>query len=806
MSAHPTGFTSDLAYGLRQIKRNPSLTVLCVIVLALGIGAATAVFAVLYSVLLKPLSYREANRLVYIHNEFPSSQLGHTYASAPDYADLSAHREIFRETAAYYYNDFAMSSSSASEYAQHVDAVNVSASLFSMLGAPAQLGRAFLPEEDRFGAPKVVLLSDSFWKSKFGADPKIVGRTIQLDAVPYQVVGVMPADFNSPPFSATQMWIPLALRPEAYTGDRGGKYLNMLGRLAPGVTLESANAMLATVGHRLAAQYPDEYPEATGWHFSIEPMLVERTKDVRKWLLLAFGAVVCVLLIACTNVSGLLLVRASVRNRELAVRSALGASSGRLAQQILTETGLFVVMGCAAGVGLAITLVHLINTYGPLRHAQIEPWALAFALALCVISTFLAGLLPAMLSSRVSLEQALRAGAGRASTGQTRWRGVLVAGQIAIAVALLFTATALGRSFAKLLEVSPGFSADRVWTASVQLPERSYSASASHASFFSNLVDRIAALPGVESASASISLPFSSGGYTADLYLPGRPELSVRPAARVDQVLPNYFETMKITLLKGRTLTSQDRQGSPAVVVIDEEFARIYFPGEDPIGKLIANNCCHDQPSAVVGVVGNVATSDLGAPRRPQIYWPQLQLPNSAMFLVVRQAGQTDVTAAVREILHQQDPSVALFDVETMPARILDSVKLRRFVAWLLNSFASVGLTLAALGLYGTLVYLVQLRRREIAIRMALGATPSDVARLVARYSLSLVLAGLVPGILLCMFAARMTQSFLFHVAPYDLSILMPTALGLLALVAIATWSPVTQATTLNTITTLHEE
>jgi|SRR5579859_4287704 len=807
MSTHLIGFTSDLAYGLRQIKRNPSLTVLCVMVLAIGIGAATAVFAVLNSALLKLLPYREANRLVYVHNEFPSSQLGHTYASPPDYADLSAHREIFSETAAYYYNDFTMSSVSASEYAQHVDAVNVSASLFFMLGTPAQLGRAFHPEEDRFGAPKVVLLSDSFWKTKFGADPKILGRTIQLDAVPYQVVGVMPADFNSPPFSATQMWIPLAFRPEAYTADRGGKYLNMLGRLAPGVTLESANAMLATVGHRLAAQYPDEYPEATGWHFSIEPMLAEQTKDVRRWFFLAFGAVVCVLLIACTNVSGLLLVRTSVRNRELAVRSALGASSGRLARQILTETALFVVMSCAAGVGLAITLLHLINTYGPLHHVQIEPWALAFALALCVLSTFLAGLLPAMLSSRVSLEQALRAGAGRAATGQTRWRGVLVAGQIAIAVALLFTATALGRSFAKLLEVSPGFSPDRVWTASVQLPRQTYSTSAARSSFFHRLVDRIAALPGVESASASVCLPFSSGGFTLDLYLPGRPEPPVRPSARGDNVLPNYFETLKIPLIKGRTFTPHDDATSGLeVVVVDEEFARVYFPGEDPIGKLVANNCCHDQPSTVVGVVANVATRELGAPRQPQIYWPQLQMGNSAMFLVVRQAGQTDVTAAVREILRQQDPSVALFDVETMPARILDSVKLRRFVAWLLNSFALVGLTLAALGLYGTLAYLVQLRRREIAIRMALGATPPDMARLVTRYSLSLVLAGLIPGALLCGLAARLTQSLLFYVAPFDLWTIASTALGLLLLVAIATWSPVAQATSVNPLTTLHDE
>lgn len=806
MSATATGFTSDLAYGLRQIKRNPSLTILCVIVLAIGIGSATAMFAVLYGVLLKPLPYRDANRLVYVHNEFPASPLGRANVSAPDYADLTAQHELFSETAAYYFNDFTMTSASGSGYAQHVDPVNASASLFLMLGIPPHLGRTILPDDDRDGAPKVVVLSDSFWRSRFGADEKIVGQMIQLDGEPYQIIGVMTADFNFP-YPATQMWVPLALSPKQYSDNaRGNKWLRMLARIAPGVTLERAGAILGAVGHRLAAQHPEEYLENTGWHFSAEPMIVEQTKDVRKWLLLVFGAVLCVLLIACTNVSSLLLVRATVRSRELAVRSALGASSGRLIQQILTETALLVVMACASGLCLALVLVQLINIYGPIHRTQLEPWALAFAFALCIISTFLSGLIPAVLFSRMPPDQALRAGEGRTTTAQTRCRGVLIVGQIAIAVALLFTASVLGRSFMKLLEVSPGFSADRVWTASVQLPDRKYATNASHASFFRNLADRVAASPGVESTSAGISLPFSSGGYTADMYIPGRPEPAVRPAARVDQVLPNYFETLKIPLLKGRTFTPHDGPNSSPVVVIDEEFARQYFPGEDPIGKAVANNCCHDQPSAVVGVVGNVATRELGAPRRPQIYWPQLQLPNSAMFLVVRQAGQTDVTAAVREILHQQDPSVALFDVETMPARIVDSVKLRRFAAWLLNSFALVGMILAALGLYGTLAYLVQLRRREIAIRMALGATPPDVARLVTRYSLSLVLSGVIPGVLLCVLAARVTQSFLFHVVAFDLSTIMLTALGLLVVVAIATWFPVAQAASVNTLTTLHDE
>jgi predicted permease len=805
MNTAATDLTFDLRYGFRQIRKNLSPTLLCVAVLGIGIGATTAVFAVLYDALLKPLPYREANRLVYVHNEFPASQLGYTYVSAPDYADLSAHREIFSGTAAYYFNDFTLSSVGGSGYAEHMDVVNVSASLFPMLGVPPRLGRAILPDEDRYRAPRVVLLSDSLWRSRFGADVNVVGRTIKLDSEPYQVVGVMPAHFNFPS-PATQMWIPLAFRPETYTSDRGGKFLNMLARVAPDVTFERANAMLAAVGHRLAAQYPDEYPEATGWYFSIEPMLAQQTKDARQWLWLAFAAVLSVLLIACTNVSGLLLVRATARTRELAVRSALGASASRLVRQILTETAMLVVLGCGAGLGLAVALVRLINAYGPIHHTEIAPWTLAFALGLGIASTFVAGLLPAILTTRGPLDQVLRAGGSRATTGQARWRGALVAGQIGIAVALLFTATVLGRSFMKLLEVSPGFSPDRVWTASVQLPRKNYSAGTSRSSFFRNLVDRIAALPGVESASAGMSLPFSSGGYTADLYLPGRPELPVRPAARVDQVLPNYFETLRIPLLKGRTFTPRDDLGSPSVVVVDEEFARVYFPGEDPIGKLVANNCCHDRPAAVAGVVGNVATRELGAPRRPQIYWPQLQRPNSAMFLVVRQAGQTDVTAAARQILHQQDPTVALFDVETMPARIMDSVKLRRFVAWLLNSFAFVGMILAALGLYGTLAYLVQLRRREIAIRMALGATPPIVARLVARYSFTLTAAGLAPGILLGALAARVTHSFRFDVAPLDLWTLGFTAAGLLLLVAIATWSPVAQAASVNTLAMLHDE
>jgi putative ABC transport system permease protein len=475
-------------------------------------------------------------------------------------------------------------------------------------------------------------------------------------------------------------------------------------------------------------------------------------------------------------------------------------------RQILTETALLVLSGCGAGLALAIGLIRFINLYGPIHRTQIEPWAIVFVFGLCIVSTLTAGLVPALLSSKVSLEHSLRAGAGRTSTGQSRWRGVLVAGQIGIAIALLFTATSLGRNFTKLLEVSPGFSAERIWSASVGLPQKTYSTSASRAIFFSALIERMSAVPGVESVSAGMSLPFSSGGYTADMYTPGQPESGIRSAARVDIVLPNYFETLKVPLLKGRTFTSHDDVSSPPVVLVDEEFARKYFPGQDPIGKLVANNCCHDKLATIVGVVGNVTTRDLGAPPRPQIYWPELQLPNSAMFLVVREAGQTDVTSSVREILHQRDASVALFDVEMMSARIADSVKLRRFVAWLLNTFAFVGMALASLGLYATLAYFVQLRRREIAIRMALGATARDVATLIARYSLLLALSGLLPGLVLAAAAGFATRSFLFGIHPLDPFTITFTAAGLLIIGVIASFSPIVQAVRVSTLATLREE
>jgi putative ABC transport system permease protein len=801
-------FSGDVRYALRQARKHLSLTIICAAVLAIGIGSTVAVFAILYDAILKPLPYRDAAQLVYVHNEFPQSQLAETEESAPDFADLSTHHEIFSATAAYYFNDFTMTGAGA---AQHVDAVNASATLFPMLGMRPELGRVFTPEEDRYGAAKVVILNDAFWRSAFGADRGVIGRSIFLDGAPYKIVGVMPADFNFP-YPTTQMWIPLALKPSRFAPDaRSGKWLRMIARVAPGITPQRAHAALAEISHAYAKLYPSDYPEKNGWHFSIRPLIEQRTSGVRSWLLLAFGAVFCVLLIACINVSVLLLVRASVRRGEWAVRAALGASPARLVRQIFVETGMLALIGCAAGLALAILLLKAASLFNPahhmvtdqlrvIRNAPIQVWTFVFTFAAAALATVLSSVLPAAAFSRLPLEQELRASGPRASGRESNWRRILVAGQIGIAIALLFTATALSRSFVKLLDVPPGFSPEHVWTGSVQLPyERYRSGSLPVRAFFQELVRRISALPGVESASGAESLPFSSGGAAAEFDFPNRSKTPVRPSASINGVLPGYFETMRIPLLKGRTFTEQDIASTPSVAVINKAFAEKYFPDEDPIGQLISYN----GPNRIVGVVRDVLNRNLAEGPRPELYY--INFP-AGVFLVARTAGDVDITAGVRGALESMDKSVALFHVERMADRVQDSLRLRRFVAWLLNSFAFTGVLLAMLGLYGTLAHLVELRRREIAIRMALGASPRSVRSLVARHSLYIALGGLFPGAIFSFLAIRATQSFLFGISPLDGWTVAATLLGFFALALLASWIPVMRATRINALLALREE
>ncbi len=793
---------SDLAYAVRQIRRDLSTAAICVLVLGIGIGAAAAVFTVLYEAILKPLPYLNAHQLVYVHNEFPQAQLARAGESGPDFADLTTHHEIFSNTAAYFFNDFTLT---GTVYAQHVDAVNISASVFPMLGIQARIGRTYTADEERAGS-KVAILSDGLWRDTFGGDPNAVGRSIALDGAAYRIIGVMPADFEFP-YPATQLWIPLSLSPARFAPrERGHKWLQMIARLTPPLTPQRANAALREVSHSYAAAFPDAYPEKAGWRFSCEPLAAQQTAHIRSWLMMAFGAVLCVLLIACTNASGLLLVRTTVRQREWATRASLGATPARLFQQMFTETGLLAIAAFAAGIACAVGEVRLINAFGPIRHAAIGPWTYLFAFAAAAGSTVLAGVLPAAALLRLPLDRSLRTGGGRIASGHNGWRHILASAQIALAIALLFTATALTRSFMKLMDVPLGFSPDRILTASVQLPDRGRSSGASSSRFFQALTRRISALPGVESASAGM-IPFSpSGVRIVDLSFPGRPAAPVRSAAVLNIVLPDYFATLRIPPLAGRDFSEHDSPAAPAVAIVDRAFAQKYFPDEDAIGKLVASSATQDKRYTIVGVVGSVASRQPGEPPEPEIYLPELQSGQSASYLVVREAPAQDATGAVREALHQMDPNVALFDVETMASRVSHTVRLQRFAAWLLNSFALAGLLLAALGLYATLAHLVELRRREVAIRVAVGASRGDVRKLFARHGIAMASAGLFPGLLLAIAAGRVTRSFLFGVGSFDAPTVAATLLGFFVLALLASWIPTARAARVDPLIALRDE
>ncbi len=753
----------DLKIAARRMRREPGVTITACLVLALGIGSSAAVCSVLYEAVLRPLPYPRAAQLFRIHNALPKSQVAMAGVSGFDYAQIGQRRDVFADAAIFYWNDLTLTGEGP---ARHVDVVNASASLFTTLGVAPLLGRTYTAEEDRAGAPRTAILSEALWRDTFGADPHITGRTIHLNGMPCTVTGVMPRGFAFPS-RATQLWVPVAMRPGALTveGGRTEKWLHMLVRLAPGVTVQRASAALEVIGNGLAASFPQLYPRKEGWHFTAKPLREENTESLRRWLYLAFGAVASVLLIACVNVSGLMLVRAGARSGETAVRIALGATQFRIARQILAETALLSAAGCGLGLLAAVWAVHLINRFGPLpAPVPVRSGTVLLGIALAMLSTMAAGLLPALLSAR----GAGRSSASRTVTGSGAWRGAVVAVQLALAFALIFTAAELSRSFLNMTRVPTGFDSANLWTGAIDLPARSYTEPQSwNARFFEPLLARLRTIPGVESAGACNYLPFSpSGVWTELLRLENQPA-GVHAESQIGLVLPGYFETMRIPLLRGRTLTDRDRAGSPPAAVIDEELARRYFTGKDPIGRTVGSGG-GERPARIVGIVGSVHNSDLGADRQPQVYYPALQERTESMYLVLRVKAGTDPSAQVRAAIAALNPGVALYDTGTMNARVASSLKLRRFIAFLLNGFAVAGLLLAGIGLHGSLAHLVQLRRREIGIRMALGARPGQVLQKMLASTAWITGGGIVCGAVGAGASARLIRSQLFGVGAAD--------------------------------------
>ena len=779
-----TNLIQDLRFTIRQLKKQPGFALTAMFVLTLGIGASTAAFSVLYQAVLKPLPYPDAHQLLFIHNSFPKGQTSAAGVSGFDYAQIRQQKDLFAEAGVFYWNDLTLTGLGD---ARHVNVVNASASVFAVLDVKPQLGRIFSEAEDQKGAAGTTILSDELWRGQYGADRNVLGRIIRLNNLPYTVVGVMPRSFQFPS-SETQLWIPVALRKGEFTleGGRLEKWLHMVARLRSGVTLQQAQSGLETLSDRLGKIAPPFYPRKDGWRFMLRQLGDEQTEAIRRWLYLAFGAVMSVLLIACVNVSGLLLIRATARNGEIAVRRAIGATKRRIVWQILTETGVLVFFGCAFGLLLAAWAVHLVNLYGPMKqpiHLQI--WTVLFSLALAFISTIFVGLTPALLSAEIPVEQTLRSAASRTSTRGSALRFTIVAAQIAFAVALIFIATQLNRSFLNLTHVAPGFGRDHIWTGALTLSNNSYAANQSwNTRFFSPLLRTLEVLPGVQASSGANAIPFNpSGIWTEAFRLPERGKITPPPEAQLGVALPGYFETIGIPLLKGRTFTDHDQAGSPPVAMIDEELAHRYFqPQDDPLGKLITVGG-EQTPARIIGVVGSVHNNDLGGPREPEVYFPELQERITETYLVLRTSGNLDPTAAVRRAITKLDPTAALYDVQSMDERVAASLKMRRFIAFLLNTLASMGLLLSVVGLYGSLAHLVELRQREIGIRVALGAMQSQIMRMILARASVVVATGLIVGAIVAVVAGQAVRTQLFGVRLTDVA----TWVGVLGLMLIAT-------------------
>jgi putative ABC transport system permease protein len=631
---------------------------------------------------------------------------------------------------------------------------------------------------------------------------------IQLNGAPYTVIGVMPSSFQFPS-RETQLWIPIALRESAFTiqGGRLEKWLHMVVRLSPDVTPQRAKAALQASADALASNFPAFYPRNDGWHFTTKQMGDEQTDAVRHWLYLAFGAVLSILLIACINVSGLLLIQASSRNAEVAVKMAMGAPKYRIARQMLTETSALVLSGGVLFL-FAIWAVHLVNLYGPLlQPTPVQGLAVFFALGLAVIATVGAGLLPAILTTQLPVERALKGGATRTSTSSNGWRSAMVAAQLAFAVALVFTAAQLSRSFLNLTRVPAGFDRTHVWTGAIDLPGRNYVAAQSwDTKFFEPLLADLAAIPGVAVASGANAIPFNpSGVWTDELRLPDRPKRNPPPQAQIGIAFPSYFEAMGIPRVRGRTFDSRDRAGSPWVAVIDESLAQQYFPGEDPIGKAIGAGGA-GIPARIIGVVGSVHNSDLGGPFQPQVYFPELQERAESTYLVLRMKGDVDPSAAVRQAIAKFDPGVALYDVRYMDARVADSWKLRRFVAFLLDTLALTGMALAVVGLYGSLAHVVELRHREIGIRVALGASPSRILRMILSRGAVTIAAGLLAGFLCALVAGLGLSGHLFGVSLTDPATWSDTLATILVATGLSALLPARRASQIDAAVALRYE
>ncbi|MFZ0523225.1 MAG: ABC transporter permease [Candidatus Acidiferrales bacterium] len=808
-------FWQDVRYALRMLRKSPGFTAIAVLTLALGIGANTAIFSVVYAVLLRPLPYPNPDQLVLVFQANPQDQVPFDGMSYVNFEKLREHNSVFSELASNTRHELTLTGVGDPSVLSTVD---VTPEIFSVLAVQPLLGRTFFPQDGKRGAPPVVILSENLWRSRFRADPQLLGRSISLDKRLFTVVGIMPSSFRFPLIAIREdIWIPIAQDPMfgPWMSRFGGHWLLATGRLKPGVFLAQARAQMDAMSAALAK---DDPANNTGWQIRVDSLQQQVVGDSRPALLILLGAVGLVLLIACVNIANLLLSRASSRAREVAVRIALGAGRKRIVRQLLTESAVLGLLGGIAGILLAYWGVHaLISLLPPdLPRAdtiRVDGGVLAFALLLAVASSFIFGLAPSLFAADSSLQTSLREASSRSGEGarQRGTRTVLAIAEIALAMVLLVAAGLLLRSFTMLTAVNPGFDPAHVVKADVSLPQFQYSTPQQWTAFSNEFLERLQAQPGLQDAAMAVPLPLNEGSVNLAFDIVGNPPLPPGTAITADftSVSPDYFHVMSIPLLRGRLFNAQDSAGTPRVTVISEELARRYFRNQDPMGKQLNFGFPPDgdAPREIVGIVGDVRDNSLSEAPGPMMYVPFAQAPFWGAQVIVRSTlSPSSVAASIRKTTHEIDKDLPVTDIETLPEALSVSVAQPRFRTLLLGLFGVIALLLAAVGIFGVLSYSVARRTHEIGIRIALGATPGKILRLVLTESAKLIVVGLAVGIPAALALTRYLATLLFAVHPTDPLTFIGVAILLTSVALIACYVPARRAMQVDPIISLRYE
>ncbi len=819
----------DMRYGLRLLLKSPGFTIVAVLSLALGVGANTAIFSIVNAVLLRSLPFSHPDRLVKIMANNRGVGARDIGLSVPELDDLRTRAGVFDQVTVAWPTDTNLT---GTERPQRLEAQGVSPNYFSMLGTAAHIGRVFGPGDEEQGFAEAVVISDSLWARGFGRDPGILGRKVQLDNDPYTIVGVLPPGFRHPGSTVStdvEIWITAGFKADPFPKpDRGLRMLpGAIGLLKPGITREQAQSRLNAFAAQVRAEYPTYYPAGSDWSIEAEPLQESLVGNVRPMLLVLMGAVVLIILLASVNVANLLLARASGRQREMAVRLALGASRSRMIRQLLTESVILSLVSGVVGVLTAMAALHFVQ-FLPARiprlaEVQVDWTVLAFALLVSLLAGLGFGLVPALQSSKAEIAVAIREGArGSGTSGKTsRLRGLLIASETALAVVLMVGAGLLLRTFWDLLQENPGFNPSRIVAANLWLPVPNHPDMDRYAkpeilnSFVREAVRRVSAIPGVDLASMTTDLPVTPVAHLSQrrpVNIEDRPDESGKGlVSETTSVTPEYFKVLQASLVRGRFFAEDDQPGKQLVVIVDETTARTFWPDRDPIGRRLSmrsfRGAANPPWSTVVGVIKDIKNDGLDQSGSPHIYSPIYQVPRLRnLSVTVRTSlSATSLEPQIRREIQAVDPDLPVFNVRTMNEVIDGSLASRRFSAELVGAFAVVALLLASVGIYGLLAYMVGQRAHEIGVRMALGAMPSTIGKMIVSRGVGLAGIGMGIGLLLSGIMAPLISTVLYGVRSIDPEVFLTVPLILMVVVLLASYIPARRAAKVNPIVALRE-